>query len=52
MKKLYHIPYDIISLTRHQQEAGYFTTTAEAIYQDGRNTDGELVSSGVYFYRL
>ena len=34
------------------KEAGYYTTTAEAIYWDGRNTFGEQVASGVYFYTL
>ena len=34
------------------KEAGYYTTAAEAIYWDGRNANGESVSSGVYFYRL
>jgi len=34
------------------QVSGYYATTTEAIYWDGRNTSGELVSSGVYFYRL
>jgi hypothetical protein len=34
------------------QQAGYYTTAAEAIYWDGRNANGESVSSGIYFYRL
>ena len=34
------------------KEAGYYTTAAEAIYWDGRNANGESVSSGVCFYRL
>jgi len=34
------------------KEAGYYTTTAEAIYWDGRNGSGELVPSGIYFYCL
>jgi hypothetical protein len=34
------------------KEAGYYTTAAEAIHWDGRNANGESVSSGVYFYRL
>ncbi|MDP7000110.1 MAG: FlgD immunoglobulin-like domain containing protein, partial [Candidatus Poribacteria bacterium] len=34
------------------KEAGYYRRTGEAIYWDGRNANGESVSSGVYFYRL
>ena len=34
------------------QSAGYYTVASEAIYWDGRNRSGELVYSGVYFYRL
>ena len=34
------------------QSAGYNTVASEAIYWGGRNRSGELVSSGVYFYRL
>ena len=33
------------------KEADYYTTAARAIYWDGRNANGESVSSGVYFYR-
>ena len=34
------------------KEAGYYTTAARATYWDGRNANGESVSSGVYFCRL
>ena len=34
------------------QSAGYYTDRAKAAYWDGRNTGGELVASGVYFYQL
>ena len=32
--------------------AGNYQTSDRAIYWDGRNTNGEQVSSGVYFYQL
>ena len=34
------------------QPAGYYTAAADSIYWDGRNTNGEQVSSGIYFYQL
>lgn len=33
-------------------QAGVYTKRDRAIYWDGRNTNGEQVSSGVYFYQL
>ena len=34
------------------QEAGIYSSREKAIYWDGKNQDGEPVSSGVYFYIL
>ena len=34
------------------QEAGIYSSREKAIYWDGKNQDGEPVSSGVYFYSL
>lgn len=34
------------------QEAGYYTDKADAAYWDGQNRFGEIVGSGIYFYRL
>ena len=34
------------------QPAGYYTDKTQAAYWDGRNSLGELVGSGVYFYQL
>ena len=43
-------------LVRHlalgHQPAGYYVAKSRAAYWDGRNTHGERVSSGVYFYQL
>ena len=35
----------------HQRE-GYYTSRSRAAYWDGRNTVGERVGSGIYFYQL
>ena len=34
------------------QVAGYYTNRTKAAYWDGRNENGELIASGVYFYQL
>ena len=34
------------------QPAGYYITKSRAVYWDGRNSTGERVSSGIYFYQL
>ncbi len=43
-------------LVRHlslgHQRAGYYTEKSHAAYWDGRNTVGERVASGIYFYHL
>ena len=42
----------IRTLQLGQQSAGYYTDRERAAYWDGRNTLGEQVASGVYFYQL
>ena len=43
-------------LVRHlglgHQPAGYYIAKSRAMYWDGRNSAGERVSSGIYFYQL
>ena len=34
------------------QAAGFYTARSKAAYWDGRNTNGESVASGVYFYQF
>ena len=34
------------------KQAGFYTSQSEAAYWDGRNESGEMVSSGLYIYRL
>jgi hypothetical protein len=35
-----------------RKDAVYYTTKERACYWDGRNAQGERVSSGVYFYTI
>jgi len=42
----------IRSLSLGQQSAGYYTDRDRAAYWDGRNSVGESVASGIYFYTL
>ena len=42
----------IHTLALGHQSAGYYTGRSRAVYWDGRNSLGESVASGVYFYRL
>ena len=49
--------YDVIGNAIRQMQLGHLTVgtysqAEKAIYWDGRNANGESVSSGVYFYRL
>ena len=39
-------------LTLGHQMAGYYTSRSRAAYWNGRNTLGERVASGIYFYQL
>ena len=40
------------TLSLGHQNAGYYTSRSRAAYWDGRNTLGEPVASGVYFYTI
>ena len=40
------------TLSIGHQSAGYYTSRDRAAYWDGRNSFGELVASGLYFYQL
>lgn len=40
------------TLSLGQQSAGYYTAREQAAHWDGRNTLGEQVANGVYFYQL
>ena len=40
------------TLTLGHQSKGYYTDRSRAAYWNGRNTIGECVASGVYFYQL
>jgi hypothetical protein len=35
-----------------QRSAGFYTSKDRAVYWDGKNNDGTLVASGVYFYQI
>ena len=35
-----------------EKPAGFYTSKEAAAYWDGRNTEGEMVASGVYFYAI
>jgi hypothetical protein len=39
-------------LSPGQQNAGVYRNQSEAAYWDGRNSNGELVGAGIYFYTL
>ena len=39
-------------LSPGQQDAGVYRNRSEAAYWDGRNSNGELVGAGIYFYTL
>ena len=40
------------SLNMGQHPAGIYQSKSDAVYWDGRNSHGELVASGLYFYTL
>ena len=51
--KIYNTQGVVIrALQLGHQSAGYYTDRNHAAYWDGRNSLGELVASGIYFYQL
>jgi len=51
--KIYNVRGQLVrTLDLGQKEAGYYMTKARASHWDGRNTQGERVASGVYFYTI
>ncbi len=49
--RIYDVQGDLVRmLDLGHQSVGYYHTKAKAAYWDGRNTQGETVPSGVYFY--
>ncbi len=34
------------------QQTGLYQSRSQAVYWDGKNTSGELVANGIYFYTL
>ena len=50
---IYNVRGNVIRrLELGHQQAGYYTNRSRAAHWDGRNSVGELVASGVYFYTL
>jgi hypothetical protein len=50
---IYNVQGQLIrALDLGRKEAGYYTTKERAGYWNGRNVQGERVSSGVYFYTI
>ena len=53
MISIYNIKGVVVScLKLSQQKAGNYLVRDMAAYWDGRSMNGELVSSGVYFYQI
>lgn len=51
--RIYDMQGKIIrSLDLGRQSAGVYNTRDKAVYWDGHNEDGEVVSSGIYFYEI
>jgi hypothetical protein len=50
---IYNIHGELVrELNVGKQEGGYYITKEQSAYWDGRNSSGEKVASGVYFYRM